>query len=254
MLISLLYALLRVAFGGLIRMRGRDGQTDLENAVLRHQLKVLARTQPHPRLSMTDRAFISAAARHLPRANLKGFIVTPKTLLRWHSRLVSRKWPRYTRRPRRGRPGIPKDVEELILRLAQENDRWGYRRIHGELKNLGVCVSASTVRNTLRRHGHGPAPRSNGPTWRQFMTAQAKTVLACDFFTVETLLLKRYYILFFIEIATRRVHYAGAATNPNGLWVAQQARNFFISEPAPQTRYLIHDRDTKFCAVFDSSS
>jgi putative transposase len=139
-----------------------------------------------------------------------------------------------------------------VLRLARENSRWGYQRIAGELNMLGLVVSLSTVRRVLANAGLGPAPRRSGPTWREFLRVQAASVVACDFFCVETALLRRYYVLFFIELQTRRVHLAGATTNPDGQWVTQQARNLSLSGALEEVRFLVRDRDSKFVAGFDN--
>jgi transposase InsO family protein len=176
-------------------------------------------------------------------------IVTPQTLLRWHRELVRRRWTQPPCGP--GRPPVERRVRELVLRLARENPRWGYPRIAGELLKLGVHVSPSTVRRLLLAAGLGPAPRRNGPSWREFLHQQAASVLACDFFTVETITLRRYYVLFFIELGSRRVHLAGCTTNPTGAWVTQQARNLSFTGLFERTRFLIHDRDTKFSTAFD---
>ena len=178
--------------------------------------------------------------------------MTPQTLLRWHRELVRLKWARYSKRPP-GRPPLPTEVQELIMRLVKENPRWGYKRIQGELLKLGIKVSATAIRKLLARRGLGPAPRRGGTTWRQFLAQQASSMVACDFFTVETIWLKRIYVLVFIELATRRVHLAGCTTNPDGAWVTQQARNltFDLDEEAQPLRFLIHDRDDKFCGPFD---
>ena len=176
-------------------------------------------------------------------------IVTPQTLLRWHRELVRRRWTQPQRSP--GRPRVERRVRELVLRLARENPRWGYPRIAGELLKLGVHVSPSTVRRLLLAAGLTPAPRRSGPSWREFLRQQAASVLACDFFTVETITLRRYYVLFFIELGSRRVHLAGFTTNPTGAWVTQQARNLSFTGLLERTRFLIHDRDSKFSAAFD---
>ena len=141
-----------------------------------------------------------------------------------------------------------------MLRLARENPRWGYERIAGELSKLGLSVSPSTVRRLLARAGLGPAPRRSGPSWREFLQAQATSIVACDFFTVETAFLRRYYVLFFIELSSRRVHLAGCSAHPDGHWVAQQARNLVFAPGLENARFLIHDRDSKFVATFDESS
>lgn len=250
---ALLHLFFRIVFRALVRAADSSGQTELEIVVLRHQLRILKRRLPRAAVRPRDQAFLAAAARYLPRPALQGFIVSPQTLLRWHRQLASWKWARYTRRPRRrGRPPLPDYVRELILKIAKENPRWGYRRVHGELARLGIKVSATAIRNLLRTNGHGPAPRADGPGWHDFLSAQAKTILATDFFTVESLFLKRYYVLFFIEVATRRVHLAGCTAHPDGLWVTQQARNLFMqADGLDGMRFLIHDRDTKFCGPFD---
>jgi putative transposase len=176
-------------------------------------------------------------------------IVTPQTLLRWHRQLVRRRWTQPQRSA--GRPPVERRVRELVLRMARENPRWGYPRIAGELLKVGVRVSPSTVRRLLLAAGLMPAPRRNGPSWREFLRQQATSVLACDFFTVETITLRRYYVLFFIELGSRRVHLAGCTINPTGGWVTQQARNLGFTGVFERTRFLIHDRDSKFCAAFD---
>jgi hypothetical protein len=143
---------------------------------------------------------------------------------------------------------------ELVLRLARENPRWGYLRICGECAKLGMKVSATSVRNILRRHGLGPAPRRNGPTWAEFLRSQAAGVLACDFFTVETVTLTRMYVLFFIELDRRLVWLGGVTAHPTGEWVTQQARNLAmaVAERATCVKFLIRDRDAKFVASFDA--
>jgi putative transposase len=175
--------------------------------------------------------------------------VTPQTLLRWHRELVRRKWTQPQRRP--GRPAVEDRVRQLVLRFARENPRWGYPRIAGELLKLGMRVSPSTVRRLLLAAGLKPAPRRSGPSWPDFLRQQAASMIACDFFTVETISLRRFYVLFFIELESRRVHLAGCTTNPTGGWVAQQARNLSFSGLLERMRFLIHDRDSKFSAAFD---
>jgi len=252
MLLWLMYLVVRMVLRLLVPNGQGEAAKDLEIVVLRHELSVLRRQNKRPRFRRSDRAFLAAAARRLPRARWQSFFVTPKTLLRWHREIVRFKWARYSKRPR-GRPPLATKVQELILRLAKENPRWGYRRIQGELLKLGIKVSATAIRKLLGRRGLGPAPRRGGMTWRQFLTQQASSMVACDFFTVETVWLKRIYVLMFIELATRRVHLAGCTTNPDGAWVTQQARNFTLHlvEREDPPRFLIHDRDAKFCGPFD---
>jgi len=150
--------------------------------------------------------------------------------------------------------GLDAGVVELVVRLAEENRRWGYRRIVGECRKQGVRVSASSVRTILRRRRLGPAPRPGGPSWAQFLRAQAVGVLACDFFTVETVRLTRLYVLFFIELDRRRVWLAGITAYPTAAWVTQQARDLLadLAEQGGQFRFLIRDRDGKFGSGFDA--
>jgi putative transposase len=242
-----------IAFVSLLRLLigcGRSVEVkDIELLVLRHQLEVLRRDVKRPKLRASDRALLAAAGRLLPPARRQGLLVTPHSLLRWHRELVRRRWTYRAARP--GRPPINARTRELVARLARENPRWGYQRIAGELNKLGLSVSPSTVRRLLARSGLGPAPRRSGPSWREFLRAQAASVVACDFFTVETALLRRYYVLFFIELQTRRVHLAGTTTNPDDRWVTQQARNLSLSGALEDVRFLIRDRDAKFVTGFD---
>ena len=205
-------------------MRRTENAKDLEIVVLRHQLRVLRRQVGQPRFRWSDRLLLAAASRHLARETWRAFLVTPQTVLRWHRELVRRKWVRGTG-PRPGRPPLSAATRPLILRFARENPRWGYQRIQGELSKLGLPVSATTIRTLLGRHGLGPAPRRGGVSWRGFLRQQAASVLACDFFTLETVWLKTLYVLFFIELGTRRVHLGNCTANPDGGWLTQQARN-----------------------------
>ena len=224
-------------------------QLQLENAVLRHQVKVLRRSVRRPELRDRDRVVLAAVSRALSRDRWASFMVTPQTLLRWHRDLVRRKWTYPRRDP--GRPPLDPETVDLIIRLGKENPRWGCVRIQGELRKLGIRVGASTVRRVLRRAGLGPAPRRTGPTWSDFLRAQARGVLACDFFTVETVFLKTLYVLFFIELSTRRVRIAGVTRNPDAAWVTQQARNLSMADELDGLRFLIRDRDCKFTESFD---
>jgi putative transposase len=228
-----------------------DAAKDLELLVLRHQLTVLRRQTPRPRLEPSDRALLAAVSRALPRARWSCFFVTPGTLLRWHRRLIAGSWT-YPHR-QTGRPPLNPEVQQLIVRLAKQNPRWGYQRIKGELLRLGVRVSATAIRTTLRRHGLDPAPRRQSSTWTAFLRQQAAGIVACDFFTADSIWLQRLYVLFFIELDNRRVHLGGVTANPDGGWVTQQARNLLLAlgEQGRQLRFLVRDHDAKFSRSFD---
>jgi putative transposase len=234
----------------LLRCRSREFK-ELEIVVLRHELAILRRQHGRPKLDAADRVFLAAASRLLARERWSAFLVTPGTLLRWHRQLAARHWTYARRSP--GRPPVGDDLRALVLRLARENPRWGDRRIAGELAGLGVSVSQTTVRKLLSEAGLGPGGARGGLSWREFLRRQAQSIIACDFFTVETITLRRIYVLFFIELGSRRVHLAGVAGNPSGAWVTQQARNvaWSLPERATTARYLIHDRDSKFTHAFD---
>jgi putative transposase len=222
---------------------------ELENAVLRHQLAVLGRTVKRPPWRRRDRMLLAAASRLLRRERWSAFVVSPQTLLRWHRELVARRWTYRRRSP--GRPPLDPALRELVLRLARENSSWGCVRIQGELRKLGIRLGATTIRSILRRSGLGPAPRRQGPSWREFLRAQAHGMLACDFFTVETAWLRTLYVLFFVEHGSRRVHLAGVTANPDGAWMRQQARNLAVEERLENVRFVLHDRDVKFSGPFD---
>jgi transposase InsO family protein len=248
---SLLYTLTRHALGlAALRVRGESAK-DVELMVLRHEVMVLRRQVSRPALQPADRMLLAALSRRLPRARWDVFFVTPATVLRWHRELVARRWTFPQRR--QGRPSVRRQLRALVLRLAAENPTWGHRRIQGELVGLGYAIAPSTVWSILNRAGVDPAPRRTSLTWRDFLRAQVATVLACDFFTVDTVALQRIYVLFVIELDTRRVHLLGVTKHPTGHWVTQQARNLLIDldERSARFRFLIRDRDTKFVESFD---
>jgi putative transposase len=230
--------------------RSDKGELAVEVVTLSHEVAVLRRQVNRPVLRPPDRALFASLARLLPRAKRQRFFVQPDTLLRWHRELVRRKW---TYPKPSGRPRIPAGTVELVVRLARENPTWGYRRIHGELSGIGIGLAPASVWNILQRHGLDPSPDRTGPTWSEFLRAQATTMLACDFFSVDTVLLRRLYLLFFIELDTRRVYLAGVTAHPTGAWVVQQARNlpYELAQRARPVQFLIRDRDAKFTTGFD---
>jgi len=240
-------ALARLVIGS----RRDDRSKDLEILVLRHQLRVLRRTNPHLTLQPLDRTLQASASRVLPRDRWASFMVTPATLLRWHRELVRRKWTYRRRAP--GRPPLDRETADLILRLGRENPRWGCVRIQGELRKLGIRVGATTIRMLLRRTGLGPAPRRTGPTWSQFLRSQTGGIIATDFFSVETVWLRTLYVLAFIELGTRRIHLTASTVHPDSAWVTQQGRNLMmdLGDRTSPIRFVIHDRDTKFTGPFD---
>jgi putative transposase len=251
LLLSVSYVLARRVLS-LVLLRFRtEHSKDLELLVLRHELSVLRRQVTRPQLNDGDRVFLAAASRLLARKHWSAFFVTPETLLHWHRRLVAKRWTYSRRAP--GRPPIATGVRALIIRLGRENPRWGYLRIQGELKGLGVSVSATTIRRVLSEEGLGPAGSRGGMSWRTFLSNQAHAILATDFFTVDTVFFRRLYVLFFIELDTRRVHLAGVTSKPTGPWVTQQARNLFIraGDALSGRKFLVRDRDTKFTGPFD---
>ena len=236
-------------------------EKDLQLALLRQQLRVLERkAKTKPRVSRPEKLMLVALTtqfqaqtqRWQQRLRDVVLLVQPETVLKWHRELVRRKWT-FRRPNRRGRPRIAPDVEALIIRIARENPRMGYDKIHGELLKLGFTLDPTSIRNVLRRHRLLPAPQRGKSSWRTFLKHYRQQMLACDFFTVETLHLQTLYVLFFIELGSRRVHLAGCTTNPDLAWVTQQARKlvWHLDETKTPMRFLIHDRDSKFTTNFD---
>src|SRR6266498_4029837 len=251
-MLFMLWLTVRLLTRRLVFPNGDDGTKDLEILVLRHQLRVLRRKIGRPKFTAGDRVLLAAASRVLPRQRWASFLVTPQTLLRWHRTLVRRKWTfQKARKP--GRPPIDPQTAALILRMARENARWGCVRICGELRKLGIRVGATTIRTLLRRHGLGPAPRRTGPSWTQFLRAQAEGIVACDLFTVETIRLRTLFVLFFIHLSSRRVVLAGVTPNPDSAWVTQQARNVAmdLDDQDLAVRFLLRDHDARFTGSFD---
>ncbi len=239
-----------------------DQEKDLEILILRHQLDILERRQkmllkPNKAEKMALAVLTNKLKQMTNRSStqLRNTLrlFQPATVLKWHRELVRRKWTT-EHKNNGGRPKIDPELEHLIVRLAKENSRWGYSKIEGELLKLGFKISQTTIRNVLNRHGIVPSPVRNGSIgWRHLMKHYKKQLLACDFFTVETLRLKTLYVFFFIELGTRRIHLAGITSNPNSAWVSQQARQFVwgLDEHNAVFRFLIRDHDSKYTQVFD---
>ncbi len=246
----LVYRILYRFLAALASLAVRSGRSkDLEIIVLRHQLMVLRRQDSRSPLNDNDRTLLGALAAALPRSRRTGWLVTPDTLLRWHRRRIARHWTQPTAGP--GRPSTADEVRRLIIAMATDNPTWGYRRIHGELSGLGHRLGASTVWTILKRHGVDPAPHRSTVTWTEFLRSQA--AVACDFATIDTALLRRYYLLFFIDVSTREVFFAGITANPTGAWTTQAGRNLFLRhhDRLADARALVRDGGSPFIDAFD---
>ena len=254
MLLKIVYVLTCRMLGLVVILFRSDRAIAAEVLVLRHENSVLRRQAGRARYEPADRAWFAALARIVSRRRwAEVFPVTPATLLAWHRRLAARQYDTSGRR-KPGRPPVTRGIKRLVLRLARENPLWGHRRIQGELVKLGIAMAPSTVWDILHAAGIDPAPRHTGPTWRQFLHAQAAGILAVDFLHVDTVMLKRLYVLVFIEHGTRRMHLGGVTANPTGEWTVQQARNLALSlgQRFEDTRFLIRDRGSNFTASFDA--
>ena len=252
MILACFYGCLRF-FVDVFMLKIDRGDREVELLLLRHELSVLRRTARRPRLKSADRLILAALTRRLPKSARGSLLVRPETVLGWHRALVHGKWAAFGRRRGPGRPRLSEQSRDLILRLAKENPRWGYMRIRGELLKLGYGISASTIRNLLRRYGMPTSPKRSRLSWREFLRAQASAILATDYFTVDTWNLRRLYVLFFMELGTRRILWFGVTENPNQEWVSQQARNLTweLQERGSPARFVICDNDKKFPFAFE---
>ena len=254
MLLKIVYLLTCRVLGLAVLVFRSDLAKDAELLVLRHENAVLRRHAGRVRYESADRAWFAALARLVPRRRwAEVFPVTPTTLLAWHRRLAAKKY-NMSRRRKSGRPPTSPGIARLVVRLARENPLWGHRRIHGELLKLGVTVAPSTVWQILHSAGIDPAPRRSGTGWRQFLRVQAAGIVAVDFLHVDTVLLKRVYVLVCIEHGTRRMHIGGVTASPTGEWTVQQARNLALSfgERFEDVKFLIRDRGSNFTASFNA--
>jgi hypothetical protein len=250
----LLYLIFVRLCGWLALLPRSDNDKNTEILVLRHQIAVLQRQVRSPGLTWADRAVLAALTRRLSAARRRqlSLIVTPRTLLRWHADLAKRRWTYPRRAP--GRPRTGPAIRRLAVEMARDNPPWGYRRICGELTGLGHKIAPSTIWEILKAAGIDPAPRRAAADWKQFLSAQAKTIAAADFFHADTVFLRRLYVLFVIEHHNRRVHLAGVTAHPTAAWTVQQARNTVmdLGDRTGGLKFLIRDRDAKYTDAFDA--
>ena len=247
MLFAALYAWLRLLLD-LVDVRLRVNDPEAELLLLRHQLRVVRRQVKRPRLEPADRVIMAALSRLVGRGALAGLLVRPETVLGWHRELVRRRWAAFGQRRGAGRLGLDPEIHKLILEMAKDNPGWGCVRIRGELIKLGYRLSATAIRKLLRTNRIGPAPLRSRLTWKKFLRAQASAILVSDFFSVDTVFLKRLYVLLYMELASRRIIWLAVTDRPDAEWVTQQARNlvFELEEEGMRAHFLIHDHDSKF--------
>ncbi len=250
MLFALVYWCLRLLLDiADVRVRVRSPEAEL--LLLRHELRLLRRQINRPQLTPADRLIMAAFHRLVARPALGG-LIEPETVLGWHRELVSRKWAAFGRRRGVGRPRLQPRLRELILRMARENPKWGCVRIRGELLKVGHRVSATAIRNLLRREQLGPAPHRGGLTWRAFLKAQASAIVVSDFFSLDTVFFRRFYVLLYMELATRRIVWFAVTASPDTAWVTQQSRNLVWQLENSPIRIVIHDHDAKYAGPADA--
>jgi putative transposase len=247
MLFAFVYSLLRLLLDlADVKLRVQDPEAEL--LLLRYQLRVLRRQVKRPQLNTADRTIMAALSQLVNRSALVGMLVQPETVLGWHRELVRRKWAAFGRRRGPGRPSLDVELQKLILQMARDNPRWGCVRVRGELLKLGYRLSATAIRKLLRRNRIGPSPLRSRLTWKAFLRAQASAIVLTDFLSVDTVFLKRLYVLLYMELATRRVIWFAVTDRPDAAWVTQQARNLSweLNQLGVPMRFLIHDHDDKY--------
>ncbi len=247
MLLALVYSWLLLLLD-LVDVRLRVHDPEAELLILRHQLRVVRRQIKRPQFNTADRTIMAALSQLVNRAILVGMLVQPETVLGWHRELVRRRWAAFGRRRGPGRPGLDPELQKLILQMAKDNPRWGCVRVRGQLLKLGHMVSATAIRKLLRRNRIGPSPLRSRQTWKAFLRTQASAIVLTDFLSVDTVFLKRLYVLLYMELATRRVIWFAVTDRPDAAWVTQQARNvrWELNQLGATARFVIHDHDDKY--------